>query len=179
MQPNTQHRFKIKWKPQKSNFLSREYIAAAVAWETPVECRVRFEQKLMALWLRGKRATHGGGVGPIYRVTWCRMVLYTYSIAYSLHCWFPYTGGRVSSISDSPISCHTGSEILSRRKSKRQRSLVWTRYRDIWNKILAVSRPQIWTQWWHDLVFFWRPEICNNLCHLEVSQVSLWGCRPN
>ena len=146
--------------PQKSNFLSREYIAevvVVVAWETPVERRVRFEQKLMALWLRGKRAPHGG-VGPIYRVTWCRMVLYKYIALYSIVYivgWLPYRGGRVSSISDSPISCHTASEILSsRRKSKRRRSLVWTQYRDIWNKILAVSRPQIWTQWRHDQVFF-------------------------
>ena len=172
MQPNTQHRFKIKWKPQKSNFLSREYIAAAVAWETPVECRVRFEQKLMALWLRGKRATHGGGVGPIYRVTWCRMVLYTYSIAYSVHCWFPYRGGRVSSISDSPISVTPSLKYWAAEKQKPKilglDPISGTRF---W-----LSGPQIWTQWRHDFVFL---VICNNLCHLEVSQVSLWGCRPN
>ena len=85
-------------------------------------------------------------------VVWCCIRIVSCIVYFG---WFPYRGGRVSSISDSPISCHTASEILSsRRKSKRRRSLVWTQYRDIWNKILAVSRPQIWTQWRHDQVFF-------------------------
>ena len=29
------------------------------------------------------------------------------------------------------------------------------------------------------ILYFWKPEICNNLRHLEVSQASLWELRPN
>ena len=83
------------------------------------------------LWLYGcgeKRAIRG--VGPIYRVTWCRMVFFcaapVYSIAYT------YTGCLLQEGGSLPFQILRS---LSHRlwnieqpKSKSQRSLVWTRY---------------------------------------------------
>ena len=119
-----------------------------------------------------------------FDVLWCSMMFYGVLWCFSalLHCIalgihrLPYTGGRVSSISDSPISVTPSLKYWAAEKQKPKilglDPISETRF---W-----LSRPQIWTQWQHDFVLFeGRPEICNNLCHLEVSQVSLWGCRPN
>ena len=97
-----------------------------------------------------KRATRG--VGPIYRVTWCRMVFFSAApvqcIASCIH-GLPYTGGRVSSISDSPISVTPSLKYWAAEKQKPKilglDPISGTRF---W-----LSGPQIWTQWRHDFVF--------------------------
>ena len=64
-----------------------------------------------------KRAIRG--VGPIYRVTWCRMVFFCaaplYSIAYTQVALYRRAGLFHFRFSD---LCHTVPEILSSRKAK-------------------------------------------------------------
>ena len=135
----TQHRFNIKWKPQKSTFLSREYIAA-VAWD-PCGGPGQIWTETYGFMVAGKKGPfvvwvpYTGSHG----VVWCFSVL-LHCIASRIH-RLPYTGGRVSSISDSPISVTPSLKYWAAEKQKPKilglDPISKTRF---W-----LSGPQIWS----------------------------------
>ena len=103
---------------------------------------------------------------PFFSVTMLYCFLYTGRALYSRAGLFHF---RFSDL------CPPASEILSCRTAKANGSWFLAR-RDIWNKIVrAWDLDSIAAM----ILYFWRPEICNNLRHLELSQVSLWERRPN
>ena len=104
--------------------------------QTPAESGVRSEQKLMALWLLGKRATARGVEVPytghmvpcalFLRHNAVLLLVYTHRALYSRAGLFHF---RFSDL------CHPASEIL--RTAKANGSWFLAR-RDIWNKIVRA-----------------------------------------
>ena len=102
---------RLNFKLEKS---SREYIAA-VAWD-PCGGPGQIWTETYGFMVAAKKGHSWCGMAAIYRVTWCRMLLFS---AAPLHCiascihGLPYRGGWVSSISDSPISVTPPLKYLS------------------------------------------------------------------